>query len=136
MVTQKEKLKLPQVSYGMASLQQSLHHYTGVTAPSPSWLEHRADGKATAASLSPKGQCGAGSTLCRGSAQNFSLMLLSGFSSSFSVQNSHLDFHIQQKAQGDSFGLLFPKLGCPDLREGVKGLATCTILQQQNLQHW
>ena len=43
-------------------------------------------------------------------------MLSSGFSSSFSVQKSRLHFHVQQRAQGDSFGLLFSKLGCPDLQ--------------------
>lgn len=100
----------------MASLQQSLHHYMGVTAWSPSRLEHRADGKATATSLSPEGHSSTGSMLCWGSVQHFSPVLSSGFSSSFSVQNSHLDFHVQQKARGDSFGLLFPKLGCPDLQ--------------------
>lgn len=113
-VTQKEKLKLSQVSYGMASLQQSLHHYKGVTAWSPSRLEHRADGKATATSLSPEGHCGVGSMLCWGSGQHFSPVLSSGFSSSFSVQNSHLDFHVQQKARGDSwFWFAFPQIGVP-----------------------
>lgn len=40
----KEKLKLPQVSYRIARLQQSPHRCTGVIAWSPPWPQHCMDG--------------------------------------------------------------------------------------------
>jgi len=110
----KEKSKLPQVSCSVARPPRSPCHRAGVTAWSPPrWRRsHRrvwhpsAPSAAAARGARPDGATHGTSPPG----------LLSGFSSSFSVRNSRLCFHLQQEA--DSLGLLFSDLGCPDLQGG------------------
>lgn len=104
----KEKLKIPQVSCSMARPPRSPCHQAGVTGWSPLQPERCTD-SITTFGIPRLLQHGEHTLPKR---QTVPLPMLSaGFSSSFSMQNSHLHFHVQQKAPSDKFWVAFLQTG-------------------------
>lgn len=114
----KEKLKIPQVSCSMARPPRSPCHQAGVTGWSPLQPERCTDSITTFGIPPPRGCCSTGSTRCPSGKQYLCQCFQLGLALLSQCKIHVFIFTFSKRHQVTSFGLLFSKLGCPDLQGG------------------